>query len=54
MEALAGAVPEKDIGRVAYKLYERFRPPWHGWGAKGDLDLQQLQELAAGAWRESL
>ena len=54
MEALASAVPKEDIGRVCYKLYERFRPAWHGWGAKGDLDLDLLRELAAGAWRESL
>lgn len=47
MEALAGAVPAKQLGQEAYGLYERFRPPWGGWGAKTDLDLQQIRGLAA-------
>jgi hypothetical protein len=52
MEHLAAAIPQEEIGRAAYKLYERFRPEWHGWGQKGDLDLGAIRQLAA-TWREA-
>lgn len=28
MEGLAAAIPAEEVGRVGYKLYERFRPAW--------------------------
>lgn len=51
MEALAAAIPADRIGRVCYKLYEEFRPPWSGWGQKGTLSLSKIRELAGG-WQE--
>ena len=47
MEELAESIPEGEIGRAAYKLYEQFRPEWHGWGQKGTLDLGAVRGLAA-------
>lgn len=52
MEHLAGSIPQADIGRAAYRLYERFRPEWHGWGQKGELDLGAIRQLAT-SWREA-
>lgn len=50
MRALAHALPPRRLERVAYDLYERFRPVipegTRGWGAKGRLDLDLLAELA--------
>ncbi len=46
METLAAAIPPERIGKVAYHVYERFRPEWHGWGVKGELDLGGLAALA--------
>lgn len=51
MEALAGAIPAGQIGRVCYKLYEHFRPAWGGWGAKGALSLSGIRGLAK-TWRQ--
>ncbi|KAL4443634.1 hypothetical protein ABPG75_011371 [Micractinium tetrahymenae] len=51
MEGLAAAVPAEELGRAAYKLYERFRPEWKGWGVAGQLDLGKLRQLAA-TWQE--
>lgn len=51
MEELAGAIPAARIPRVAYKLYEQFRPEWKGWGVKSQLDLQTIRGLAA-TWQE--
>ena len=39
MEELASAIPAGEVGRVAYRLYERFRPAWKAsagrWGGAG-------------------
>jgi hypothetical protein len=51
MEALAGAIPAGQIGRVCYKLYEHFRPAWGGWGVKGALSLSAIRGLAK-TWRQ--
>lgn len=50
MEELAGAVPPADLGAACYKLYERFRPEWRGWGVKGELRLGAIRGLAR-SWR---
>src|SRR5262249_52138477 len=50
MRKLARAYPPKELAEHAYDLYERFRPDIpggkRGWGAKGDLDLGRIGELA--------
>lgn len=51
MEELAAAVPAEHLGREAYKLYERFRPEWRGWGQAGQLDPQKLHQLAE-SWQQ--
>lgn len=52
MQALADAVPERELPGVCYPLYEAFRPAWHGWGTPGTLDLRQIWSMSRqGAWR---
>jgi hypothetical protein len=50
MERLARSKPPDDLTRVAYLLYEKFRPAIaagaRGWGAQGDLDLAAIATLA--------
>lgn len=46
MKVLAEAVPQEEIGKKAYSLYERFRPEWKGWGGKGHLDLDLIYSMA--------
>lgn len=50
MKKLAGAYKPKELADEAYSLYERFRPDIpagkKGWGAKGDLDLGEIERLA--------
>lgn len=50
MQKLAKAYKPKDLAHEAYPLYERFRPDipagTKGWGAKGDLDLGVIGQLA--------
>jgi hypothetical protein len=50
MKKLAQAYRPKELARNAYHLYERFRPEVpegkKGWGAKGELDLGLLKQLA--------
>jgi hypothetical protein len=50
MERLARAFPPKELADHAYALYERFRPTIpagkKGWGAHGELDLNQIMSLA--------
>ena len=50
MTKLAKAYKPKELAQAAYSLYERFRPTipegTKGWGAKGDLDLGVIEELA--------
>jgi hypothetical protein len=50
MRRLAGRFQPKELALQAFPLYERFRPKIpegvRGWGAKGDLDLGFIEELA--------
>ena len=50
MEKLAKAYTPKQLESEAYGLYEKFRPKipvgTKGWGAKGNLDLEQIRSLA--------
>ncbi len=50
MQELAGAFSPKELAVQAFTLYENFRPSVpegvHGWGAKGELDLDKLRDLA--------
>ncbi len=52
MMKLARAFPPKELAQAAFSLYERFRPAIpegvRGWGAKGDLNLATIAELARG------
>lgn len=51
MRRLAAALPPGELHRLAFHLYERFRPRVppgvSGWGAKGVLDLDLIDRLAA-------
>jgi hypothetical protein len=48
---LAASMSPEKLAAAAYELYERFRPAIpsgvHGWGAKGDLDLDLIRSLAS-------
>jgi hypothetical protein len=50
MEELAEAFKPSALAIKAFSLYERFRPEVpegiRGWGAKGELDLDRIRELA--------
>lgn len=50
MEELAGRFESGELNRVGFRLYERFRPEVpadvRGWGAKGELDLEQIRDAA--------
>lgn len=50
MIAVANAFKPKQLAGEAFRLYEEFRPGIpegvSGWGAKGELDLKRLRELA--------
>jgi len=50
MEGLAASLPPAELNRVGFRLYERFRPEVpegaQGWGAKGELRLEQIREAA--------
>jgi hypothetical protein len=50
MEHLAKSYRPEELARQAYALYERFRPEISagakGWGAKGKLDLDLIEQLA--------
>jgi hypothetical protein len=47
MHALAQSYPPQSLAKVAYDLYEEFRPAipagTRGWGAKGELDLAKIK-----------
>lgn len=49
MTELAGCFEPAELARVAYQMYERFRPAiapgQKGWGQKGDLDLDLIRSL---------
>jgi hypothetical protein len=51
MAALAESYDQKTLAAEAYQLYEEFRPSIpkgkRGWGAAGDLDLEQMKRLSA-------
>jgi hypothetical protein len=51
MKALARAYTPRQLGSVAYVLYERFRPEIpagaRGWGAKGPLDVAGIRAMAS-------
>jgi hypothetical protein len=48
MERLAASMPPEELNRVGFRLYERFRPEVpagaKGWGAKGVLDLDRIED----------
>jgi hypothetical protein len=50
MQRLARSYSRKDLAQAAFHLYERFRPGIpegvKGWGAKGELDLGEIERLA--------
>jgi len=50
MEALAASLQPAELAAGAYALYEQFRPSIpggvRGWGAKGELSLDRIRELA--------
>ncbi len=50
MEELARSFEPEELALKAFSLYEQFRPDIpsgvRGWGAKGDLDLDRIRELA--------
>jgi hypothetical protein len=50
MQELADAFPPVELQRVAFELYEQFRPDIpsgkKGWGAKGRLSLDGIRQLA--------
>jgi hypothetical protein len=50
MEELAAAIAPAELEKVAYGLYEQFRPQvepgQRGWGQKGTLDLDLLRSLS--------
>lgn len=50
MEALAASLNPAELAVRAYALYERFRPSIpdgvRGWGAKGELNIDRIRELA--------
>lgn len=50
MAALARSFSPADLAPLAFSLYERFRPEIpsgvRGWGAKGELDLDRIRDLA--------
>ena len=50
MQALAKAFPPEQLAAQAYALYEKFRPTIaegkKGWGAAGELDLDEVRALA--------
>lgn len=50
MEKLAAAFPKGELSLRAFGLYEDFRPSvpagQRGWGARGVLDLERIEELA--------
>jgi hypothetical protein len=52
MEELAESFEPEELNRVAFRLYEKFRPEIpkgkRGWGAKGELSLQKIRELMQG------
>ena len=50
MAALAASLPPDELNRVAFRLYEKFRPDVpkgaEGWGAKGVLQIDRIRAAA--------
>ena len=50
MQRLAKSYKPEKLADIAFRLYERFRPSIpegvKGWGAKGDLDVGLIENLA--------
>lgn len=50
MKELAGSIAPEELERIAFGLYERFRPAvasgQRGWGQKGTLDIERIRSLA--------
>jgi hypothetical protein len=50
MEELAGSVSPEDLAKMAYVMYETFRPKIpsgvKGWGVAGELDLDLVRAMA--------
>jgi hypothetical protein len=55
MKELAASYPPAELKKIAYRLYEGFRPQvaagTRGWGQPGELDLDQIRSLARGTKR---
>jgi hypothetical protein len=49
MESLAGSYEPEELNRIAFRLYEKFRPEIPkgkgGWGAKGELSTEKILTL---------
>jgi hypothetical protein len=52
MEDLAGSFEPEELNRIAFRLYEQFRPEIpkgkRGWGAKGELSVKNIIDLKKG------
>lgn len=53
MEQLAASLPPADLAKRCYALYEDLRPAWRGWGARSELSLEHILELARGGGAEA-
>eukprot|EP00930_Biecheleria_cincta_P027926 TRINITY_DN19512_c0_g2_i1.p1 TRINITY_DN19512_c0_g2~~TRINITY_DN19512_c0_g2_i1.p1 ORF type:complete len:226 (-),score=40.41 TRINITY_DN19512_c0_g2_i1:66-716(-) len=42
MERLANSRSVKELRAQAIRIYERFRPPWRGWGVPGELRISEI------------
>ena len=51
MRDLAKAIPQEQLLKSGFSLYEKFRPAIpvgvKGWGAKGNLDIDRIRSLAS-------
>jgi len=45
MADAATACSKEDLRANAMRLYERFRPEWHGWGARGQMRLSAIRAV---------
>jgi hypothetical protein len=52
MEELAGSYEPEELNKIAFQLYEQFRPEIpkgkRGWGAKGELSVKNIIDLKKG------
>jgi hypothetical protein len=51
MQAATATIPPEELNRIGFRIYERFRPEVPvgvaGWGAKGALVIESIQDAAA-------